>query len=201
LLAKIAMFQRDYKKAYEYIEKFFYFIIERKLLISKEDIKEHELGSIGSKVILWNFCKKLPSLEKELDNWIIEVNELIKEVSRELGIINQLEIKKKRQQQNINLKDALFQITDNKLIFKNITLNNIHQIKSRTFDAVMVYVDSGTGNYKISIKKLKRIIEQKNLFEGDHHEDGRCFYVAASRARRLLWIASTDKEILNLFNF
>lgn len=201
LLAKIAMFQKDYKKAYDHIEKFFYFLIERKPLISKENIKEHELGSIANRVILWNFCIRLSSLGKELDDWIIEVNKLIKEFKQELGIINPLEIKKKRQQQNINLKDALFKTTDNKFIFKNITLNNIHQIKSRTFDTVMVYVDSGTGNYKISINKLKRIIEQKDLFKGDYHEDGRCFYVAASRARRLLWIVSSDKEILNLFNF
>lgn len=199
LLAKIAMFQRDYKKAYGYIEKFFYFLIEQKPLISKENISEHKLGNIASRIILWDLCKKLPSLEKELNDWIIEINILVKKVARELGIINPIEIKKKRDQQNINLKDALLKTTDDKFIFENITLDNIHQIKSRTFDAVMVYVDSGTGNYKISINKLKRIIEQKDLIKGDYHEDGRCFYVAVSRARRLLWVVSTDKKILNLF--
>lgn len=199
LLAKIAMFQRDYKKAYECVEKFFYFLVERKHLISKEDIKQHKLGDIASRIILWDFCKRLPSIDKELYDWIIEVNKLIKEVAQELGITNLLEIKKKRRQQNINLKYALFRTTDNKFAFENITLDNIHQIKSRTFDTVMIYVDSGSGNYKISINKLEKILEQKDLFRGNYHEDGRCFYVAASRARRLLWIASANNAIKNLF--
>ena len=64
----------------------------------------------------------------------------------------------------------------------------------------MVYIDSGKGNYKVSIQKLKRVLSQRDLINGDHHEDGRCMYVASSRARRLLWIVSTNKEIQDLRN-
>ncbi len=35
--------------------------------------------------------------------------------------------------------------------------------------------------------------------DGLHHEEGRCFYVASSRARRLLWIVSEDQSIEKVF--
>jgi ATP-dependent exoDNAse (exonuclease V) beta subunit len=63
----------------------------------------------------------------------------------------------------------------------------------------MVFIDSGSGNFKLSIGKLEKILQHKNLLTGNYHEDGRCFYVAASRARRLLWIASLDKKIEHVF--
>ena len=77
----------------------------------------------------------------------------------------------------------------------SLTLQNVHQIKGRTFDAVMVYTDSGGGGYKFGAKKLVRILQGGDLFAGKNHEDGRCFYVACSRARKLLWIAGDDAVI------
>jgi len=140
-----------------------------------------------------------PDLDKNLDDWINETNTLIKIAAQELNITDFLELKKKTNQDNVNLKNLLFKEVADELLIHNYILENIHQIKGRTFDAVMIYVDSGSGNYKVSTNKIKEIIHHKDLFKGNHHEDGRCFYVAASRARRLLCIASTDEAIKTLF--
>lgn len=200
LLAKILMVQKNYKRAYSSTEKFFYFLLEKKHLISSEKEKGHRLFEIDSRIIIWDFCKRIPSLATNLDDWINNTNVLIRNISEKLNIEDCLVLKKKARQQNCNLEQTLFVSRQGDLIISNITCENIHQIKGRTFQAVMVYIDSGRGNYKLSVNKLRAIMNHKDLFGGEYHEDGRCFYVASSRARRLLWIVSQDNRISNLFD-
>ncbi len=181
------------------MEKFFYFLLENKSLISRDDIKGHLLDHIDSKIVLWELCKSLPSLKMAIDNWINQTNSLILDAAKSLGTGQRIQIEKKRGLANFNLQDELFRVNAPFALIENITLENIHQIKGRTFEAVMVFIDSGSGNFKISVSKLKQILGHKDLLNGKHHEDGRCFYVAASRARRLLWIASVDNNAARLF--
>lgn len=200
LLSKIAFLERNYKKAYLYAEKLFYFIIEGKHYSSSSSLIGHLLDRIESRIILWRFCRELPTLELNIDDWIVQVNALISKAAQQLCIKTSIEIKKTKKIPNFNISSELFGTVAPYKFMKNITIENIHQIKGRTFDAVMVYVDSGRGNFKLSIGKLEKILGHKDLLYGEHHEDGRCFYVAASRARRLLWIASTDKKIERIFS-
>ncbi len=199
LLCKIALLKKDYEEAYSCIEKFLYFYIEKNHKGSASDIKGHFLDKIETRIILWDLCKNLPPLNMGIDDWIARTNILIAETIIILGLNGSIEIKKTRGLQNPNLQQELFGSTSPMKHINNITLENIHQIKGRTFDAVMVFIDSGSGNYKLSISKISKILKHKDLLTGEHHEDGRCFYVAASRARRLLWIAATDDKIQNAF--
>jgi len=200
LLSKIAFIERNYKKAYSYLEKFFYFLIEDKHLASSDDIRGHLLDKIENRVALWTLCTNLPPLEIAIDDWICKVNILISKTAQQLGISRRIEIKKTKKVTNFNIYCELFGTGIPFRAINNVTLENVHQIKGRTFEAVMVFIDSGSGNFKLSIGKLGKILQHKNLLSGDYHEDGRCFYVAASRARRLLWIASADKRIEHLFS-
>ena len=200
LLSKIAFIEKNYKKSYSYIEKFFYYLIEEKHLASSDDIRGHLLDRIENRVVLWNLCTNLPSLETEIDDWICKTNALIFKTAQQLGMSSRIEIKKTKKVPNFNIYHKLFGTTEPFRSINNVTLENVHQIKGRTFDAVMVFIDSGSGNFKLSIGKLEKILQHKNLLTGNYHEDGRCFYVAASRARRLLWIASADTKIEKIFN-
>src|SRR3989339_771319 len=197
LLGKIFMEQKKYEKAYDQIFKYYYFEEEGKQLISNDDLIDHRLSEINNRVLLWKFCKSIPSLQMNLDEWIIKVNKLINQMNTKLGIKSPKlsMIYKKRGEKNKNLKESLFSNGSKELLADNITMENIHQIKGRTFGAVMLYVDSGSGNYKISINKIEAILKHKDLFNGKYHEEGRCVYVGCSRARRLLWIVGKDKKI------
>lgn len=199
LLSKLALMQRDYKKSYDHVESLYYFLMENQHKRSSDDIKEHALAEIKSRIILWEICKSLPSLDMSIDDWIIKVNALVADGVRRLGVKGLLEIKKTRGLKNINLQQELLGNASSIKFINDITLDNIHQIKGRTFDAVLVFIDSGKGAYKLSISKMKRLLEHQDLIAGEHHEDGRCFYVAASRARRLLWVASKDVKIQDVF--
>lgn len=199
LRAKIYYDRSQFKQAYECISRYCYFAIERERLKSYRQLREHELAEISNKIRIWNTCKKIPSLQMSLLDWINATNIELNEVMNDLGA-EFVELKKKRNQADIpNLQEALL-IDLRAENFRDITIQNIHQIKGRTFDAVMIYVDSGRGRWKLTVNKIKESLTQHDLFGSDHLDDTRCFYVAASRARRLLWICSEDSEIVTILN-
>lgn len=59
----------------------------------------------------------------------------------------------------------------------------------------MVFLDEG-GQVDLSVKKLKKRIDSGHFFE---EEGDRIFYVATSRARRLLYLTSPDPTLGTLF--
>nr|MBN2278692.1 ATP-dependent helicase [candidate division Zixibacteria bacterium] len=198
LRAKIHFDRAEYKQAYECLLRFLYFSSKGERVKSSRQLHDHKLGDLDSKWLIWSTCKRLPSLELSLLEWIREVNVVLNEATSEIGC-RACELKKKRNQADLNNlnKDLLIEADEAEV--REITIQNIHQIKGRTFDAVMIYVDSGRGRWKLTVSKIKESLTQHDLFGSDHLDDTRCFYVAASRARKVLWICSKDKAIETIF--
>jgi superfamily I DNA/RNA helicase len=194
LRAKIQLDRSQFRQAYECMFKYYFFVTEKERIRSSRLLKDHPLASTLNKIRLWNTCKELPSLHQSLESWITAANRVLKDTADVLGV-EFLALKRKRTQPNIlDLQDDLISDAGGSAIGE-ITVQNIHQIKGRTFDAVMIYVDSGRGQWKLTVKKIKEGLTQHDLFGSAHLDDTRCFYVAASRARRLLWVSSGDREI------
>lgn len=203
LQAKLSMVFRRYGDAYKAALRFFYYQQHKEYLKSDEQLEDDSLATVEARVVLWRFCRQLPNLSSSFDCWISCTNDIIQETCTDLGISNQITpLKKKRWTKKDpvidDLETAILRSPDRGSVLHSITLENIHQIKGRTFEAAMVYLDSGTGGYKLTLKKLESALSHCDLFEGKYHEDARCFYVACSRARRLLWIVSQEKRITDL---
>ncbi len=197
LIAKLGMVSGHPADARSACERFLYWQLEKRFLRHRSDLDEHVLADIEGRVLLWRFCRALPEMSLELDKWIERVNALGVKTLRSLRkSASYVPIKKKQGLTGFggtSLSSQLMPGGAAPIGVASITLQNVHQIKGRTFDAVMVYTDK--GNYKFGAKKLVRVVQGSDLFAGNNHEDGRCFYVACSRARKLLWIAGGDPVI------
>ncbi len=200
LPVKIAYLMKtgSYAEAFKFSQHFFYFQMHKELLRSTDENKLL-FENIEVKKILWKFCRTIPSLKQDLNQWIEKTNSLIAatvEAFSNLGLNivgKQVSIKKKL---GFNENPNIWEVLSERGIERDdILIENIHQIKGRSFDAALIYVES-SAKKAMSAQKIKNILASKEMFDTVTAEDGRCFYVAASRAKRLLCIATTDKELI-----
>lgn len=198
----IHMESRKYSEAYKECRKFFYFQLFRSLPKNSDENRE-SLNHIEIKKILWGFCKNIPSLNSSLYDWINSVNELASatyQTLRDAGAGEDnpfIQISKKRGfNDNPNILDFL---SASEFDSQNFLMENIHQIKGRTFQAVLIHLKSDGGRW-MSAPQLSKTLVSKQMFTGVDAEDARCFYVACSRARRLLCIATDDNELRRLLS-
>lgn len=134
--------------------------------------------------MLFEFCKRVPSSNVKLKEWVIEITTLINYMAKKhnLNIVdNCCQIKIKSRVMDVAYKDFLEQpIRDfYAKTYKGEYLNaTIHAVKGRTFEAVLFII--GT-NGKLTSNMLNTYpIESEAIRTG---------YVAMTRARRILMVA------------
>jgi DNA helicase II / ATP-dependent DNA helicase PcrA len=201
LKAAHAMSNGRHAEAKRYVHQYFYFQLYRKLVKNYDENKE-VFSQIHVTKLLWKFCRKLPNLKQDLSSWLASANFQIIETFNALKLhLNAdstqpiLLLKRKRGfAENPQVWEVLS--TDDSAT-RGMLVENIHQIKGRTFKAVLIYIER-SNNFAMSAKKLKEVLRAKDMFGHKASEDARCFYVAASRAQRLLCIATIDNDLVDL---
>lgn len=138
---------------------------------------------------LFIFINLLPSIKgKTLIKWVAEVNEVIGVHGYNILNIN-------NGKSHILIKDLFNQNEEQSYSFN---IGTIHSVKGKTFDASILFLkkDSATKNYTTLLaENYKEVDESKRRKD---KEELRLVYVACSRPKRLLWIA-TPKEDLNIW--
>lgn len=189
-----AAYERDYgsyKKAINMIERglFLYFID------NSEDVREVDESQVESRldIDIWNklirkFYVENPLSDTILDDWIVEVKKVLSDISVKLGIskVTGAEIKVKTR--DTSCPDFRKQPIKNffiKSISKDYLNSTIHAVKGRTFEGVLLKLETNG-------KLTSNIINKRDI----ESEEIRTAYVAMTRAKKILMIAipNTVKE-------
>ncbi len=201
LQAAYGMMNKDYALAYRFAERFFYFQFYKESLGTNKE-RSKFLTTIEAKRILWSFCKQLPDVNLALDDWIESFNSLLTITFAALFPLTglpdtavQLPLRKRRGFGDNPVISDVISVANP--VSQEVTFEHIHQIKGRTFEAVLIYVDSDHRRW-MSSNVIKNILRTQEMFTGRDAEHGRCFYVGASRARKLLCIVTEDQELITL---
>lgn len=207
LRAAIALASNQKAEAVLFLEKLFYYLIYGVFLGSESAMQASMLSTIRNKVRIRKFAQNLPSLSLKLDEWAEQVNKLIIGECTFFGVNtkNITPLKKRNSEQKELLQSPLETIfLKQPLTTHDILVTNIHQIKGRTFEAVMLYLEPGRSK-DMSVGKILDMYQSlqkqgSDIFfkTGRNAEKYRCYYVAISRPKRLLWIVSPDQKVLDL---
>ncbi|MFA5855113.1 MAG: ATP-dependent helicase [Candidatus Gracilibacteria bacterium] len=186
LMSCLAKKQNKMKSAFSELRDATSLLWESKMFPSFSSA-ELDPDSMDFNGIVLAFFKGLPALDISLSHWVGEINSLISSIHE-----CSFEVKIKRRQEEVGnlLNDLVHYHLD-----YEITVENIHQIKGRTFEAVLVYLDSGRGNYNTSVTKALGVLANGKLFDSQYAEDGRLIYVACTRAKKLLWVCSDSSAV------
>lgn len=188
--AKLAYLSKDYQASYDLVEQYIYYTIYKERLSHKENLENTVFMDDKVKSIIWDICKNLPDIEKTLGEWEKEINDLLnKKLTSKAFMANYKleEIKLNLKYKKLSQKKTASLIEANNSQY-NFTITNVHQIKGRTFDAVMVFLEA-EAKKKFSIRKLDELLVDKEFFTCTYAEDKRCLYVALSRPRKYLYIS------------
>ncbi|MCI0413964.1 ATP-dependent helicase [bacterium] len=150
--------------------------------------------------LLWKFCKSLPNADTQLGEWVKHVNQQLPEFLKNVGIESSFSIVLSRQVNDklrVPLRDLLIGHSDYSTDLP-LTATNVHQVKGRTFEAVLLYLDHG-GKKQISGKKLIKLLNGERPF-AKMTEDDRCIYVGITRAEKLLCFAGDVEELKQLLS-
>jgi hypothetical protein len=182
-LAQAAFFRdcrKDYKHAFQIVEKSVRSIIDDSDFWEKIDESPESKESKKVKLLIWRFVKSptgLPPISLQVDEWILQLRQNLRCMIAELNIkdIPNLNLKiKKTGIENNQLKLPLFEV---KSLFPSIRQETIHQVKGENIDAVLVL---GSAKFWNSVVD--------SIVSGESSEDRRLAYVAMTRARYLLVI-------------
>ncbi|BDR84448.1 ATP-dependent helicase [Clostridium tetani] len=184
-----ASYERDYrsvKRALDLVEKaLFILFINYKFIYNdsyeKEKLIENIMPIEKWRRVTFEFCKNMPSADIELNLWKNKLNELIKSISQKYNIktLDGAEIK-------IKTRDSKYKDFNQQPIknfyatsFEKQYLNStIHGVKGRTFDAVLLLIQSRG-------KLTSNMINTKPI----ENEEIRTAYVAMTRAKQILIVA------------
>jgi superfamily I DNA/RNA helicase len=135
---------------------------------------------------IWSFCKNLPDTGLPLSEWIVQTNTMLNHFLHELGMKESFEIQLSRQvgaKKAAPLRSLLVGDGDYATDLP-LTVVNVHQVKGRTFKAVLVYLEHGSQKM-LSGNNLIKLLSGTKPFDKMTEKD-RCIYVAITRAERLL---------------
>ncbi|MDW8802635.1 ATP-dependent helicase [Clostridium sp. A1-XYC3] len=184
-----ASYERDYKsvgKALELVEKgLFLYFISNETIINESNERENAIEKTVSledwRKLTFEFCKSMPNADTKLGLWKDNLNKLILVISKKynLQVLDGAELK-------IKTRDNKFEDFKQQPIknfyatsFKSEYLNStIHAVKGRTFDAVLLLIQSRG--------KLTSNVINTNPIKS---EEIRTAYVAMTRAKRIVAIA------------
>jgi hypothetical protein len=163
-----------------------------------DEIENDEIGSIGVRTLIWSFLKSLPDTSLSLQDWVNGLNVALPELASKLGFTVNLAIGLNRNKK-AEYGKPICQILHPEGVCnlaQEMTITNIHQVKGRTFDAVLVYLED--GNKKMfSEGRLLKLLKGGRAFNQLVEWD-RCLYVAMSRAKHILCFAG---NITNLKDY
>jgi len=164
---------------------------------TSHEVKREELDYESIEILrprMWRFCKTLPDINLSLEEWVCESNKKLKELLIELDMDDTFVLKLSRRigdKKAIDARSLLVGEGDYATGLP-ITVTNIHQVKGRTFKAVLLYLDA--KNKKVSGEKLMKLLNGKKSF-ANMTEDDRCIYVAITRAEKLLCFAGDINKL------
>ncbi|HDL01516.1 MAG TPA: hypothetical protein ENH23_04710, partial [candidate division Zixibacteria bacterium] len=142
-----------------------------------------ELGYRVYRKEIFDFCSTLPSVEnKNLKIWIDEVNHN-----------NSYNFVIKKSKANILLSNIFH---ENNKEAENNHIKTIHSVKGETLDAILVFLKKkDNSNYDNILNK------NYNSLSNANKEQLRIVYVACSRPRKVLWIATPNEDVSVWKNF
>lgn len=138
--------------------------------------------------LMWKFLKRLPDVDLTLSDWVAKTNQLLAHFLPSLQLDCEFALKLSKvigSRATTSMRELLLG-SSHYATGLPFTVTNVHQVKGRTFDAVLLYLD--TGNRKISGGKLCKLLQGTKPL-AKMTEDDRCIYVAITRARKLLCFA------------
>jgi hypothetical protein len=176
---------KNIKRTMELVEKALYYLYIDKVpgnIIDENLIKEKFSLEIWDKIVL-EFCKRIPVSTISLLDWKANTIALLDEITKKYSysIVGDIKIRIKTRVNDDKLKDFLHQpLRDFFSKSYNLGYLNtiIHQVKGRTFDAVLLII-AQKG------KLTSNIINTKPI----DSEPVRTAYVAMTRARKILMVA------------
>ena len=179
---------KDSSNLYRHVEKLLYYLIfqkhdriDRELINKNFDVRKW-------KKMIFDLSVRLPCPEMSLQDWKIKIPQVLTDFSKDNDIefkVNDV-IGTKTWVKDENLKDFIKQPIEAFFAgssHERYTNSTIHSVKGRTFEAVMLIINS-------SGKLTEKMINTKPI----DSEEIRTFYVAATRARKLFVLALPDKK-------
>ena len=156
---------------------------ERYISQSIINAKKNELGYRIYRKEIFDFIKTLPSLDdKNLMNWIDEVNQNIP-----------YNFIVKRRRANIMVSNIFHENTNEQ---EDNYLKTIHSVKGETLDAILVFLKKKDNSNYVNL-----LNKNYNSISSADKEQLRIIYVACSRARKILWIATPNEDVSVWKNF
>ena len=134
--------------------------------------------------LIFEFCKDMPTADIELKVWKESIKVFIVSISNKYNIPIREGVQIKVKTRDDKYKDFLVQPIKNfyATSFENSYLNStIHAVKGRTFEAVLLLIDS-RGKLTSNMLNTKPI----------ESEEIRTAYVAMTRAKQILVVAIPD---------
>lgn len=196
LKCQLEMLEHNYGKAFQIAQKYLYFLISKKFLLGPLDLNDHPVNLKENVSIIWSFCTALPSIDLPLDVWVDNINALSNDTLSKLGFIPDFQISPKRRYHTEKVSDILnYNQNTDSVHVEGLVIETIHSSKGKSYDAVLVMLDE----QKITTKNLVAMINRDKFFTGSNNEEDRCFYVAASRAKNLLWVAIPNVKNTEIF--
>ena len=182
-------------KALRRVMRLLFLLKNRKLPRSKDDLENDELFNIKKRCVVWNFIKTLPNSSIALQSWVDQLNRNLPDLGTQLGITFDFVVSLNQRKKNEYNKPVMEIFYPGGICSAahDITITNIHQVKGRTFDGVLIYLEEGNDK-KFAEGKLLKLIKGGNKFNG-LVEDHRCLYVAMSRAKQLLCFAGSINRV------
>lgn len=189
------MFEKGlFAKSFIIMERVVFKIITDSQYYNTEEISKisSEYGIVKWRNDIYNILLVLPNIKYLLGVWIIESNKVLQ--TNNNIIINSkpdfcLRIKKDRKPyiySALNIEELFTEIEDSKICLTNYTLGTVHSIKGETFEAVLFFSKKKGGD-----NRSYETILNSNIVES---EEMRIIYVAISRPRRILIVATPEED-------
>lgn len=190
LLAKASyLLQYDSKKeAYNLCVKCLYLMLIGKPYDASHELKyeiERKVSYDTWKDICVQLLINLPSVDLEVEKWVISLKKVFEDIAFPLNFINGHSVNevikiKQKDKKNIDFKKIPVKVFFEKKKEEKITISSIHGVKGETFDAILLYAPSISG----------ATITRTGITTGSlDNEHNRAAYVAMTRPRKYLAVA------------
>ena len=174
--------RKDYKEAYDGVEE-----VLRDLIWSDEEwprIDDEPRSAAADRVreTVWKFVKSdqgLPSVSLTGDLWVATMKDRIAALIESLGAPPVPKLGQKIQKRGLEQQQLLLPLFEEQKLFPNIRHETIHQVKGESIGAVLVIGSAKFWNSVISA-----------IAAGENNEDRRLAYVAMTRAKDLVMLAT-----------
>lgn len=171
---------KDYKRAFQTVEKSIRSIIEDNDFWEEVDASEETELSLNVKLAIWRFVRSgsgLPSLSLNGTEWITQLRDNLSRLIADLGIKDVPKLGRKIRKTGLQDHQMALPLFDKQKQLPLIRQETIHQVKGESIDAVLVL-----GSSKFWNAVVDSVVNDENT------EDRRLAYVAMTRARHLLVI-------------